>query len=218
MRWPVDTPATEPANDPTPALAQLPADEAPPQDPGQAPTATPTDPTPAVSPETSSSVAPAPTEIPTVLVTAIGDSVMLSAASTLAASVGSIEVDAAVGRQVSAAIDLLQTYRDAGRLGQIVVVHMGNNGTFTAGQFDQMMEVLAGVPRVVFVSLTVPRDWEGSNNTVLAEGVARYPNAVLVDWHAASLDRPDFFWDGIHLRPEGAQYYAELIAAAVAAP
>jgi hypothetical protein len=53
----------------------------------------------------------------------------------------------------------------------------------------------------------------------LAEGVARYPNAVLVDWHAASIDHPDFFWgDGIHLRPEGAQAYAQLIAASLGAP
>jgi hypothetical protein len=72
---------------------------------------------------------------------------------------------------------------------------------------------------VVFVNLKVPRDWEGPNNTVIAEGVARYPNTVLVDWHTASVDRPDFFWDdAIHLRPEGAQYYAQLIAAFVGAP
>ena len=144
---------------------------------------------------------------------------MLGAANTLAPTVGNIEVDAEVGRQVSATIDLLRAYRDAGRLGDVVVVHMGNNGTFSANQFDQMMEVLANVRRVVFVNLKVPRSWEGSNNTVLAEGVTRYPNAVLVDWHAASVDRPDFFWsDGIHLRPEGAQYYAQLIAFYAAAP
>jgi len=215
---PMDTPATELASESTPAVTDPPPDEAPPQDPGQEPTMTPPEPTPASSPEPSPFSTPAPTEVPIVGVTAIGDSVMLSAANTLAATVGGIEVDAAIGRQVSAAIDLLRAYRDAGRLGEVVVVHMGNNGTFTEGQFDQMMEVLAGVRRVVFVSLTVPRDWEGSNNTVLADGVARYPNAALVDWHAASVDRPDFFWDGIHLRPEGAQYYAQLIAAAVAAP
>jgi hypothetical protein len=160
-----------------------------------------------------------PDAVPAVWVTAIGDSVMLGAANTLAPTIGNIEVDAAVGRQVSAAIDTLKGYRDAGRLGEVVVVHMGNNGTFSAGQFDEMMQVLANVRRVVFVNLKVPRDWEGPNNTVIAEGVARYPNTVLVDWHTASVDRPDFFWsDAIHLRPEGAQYYAQLIAAFVGAP
>ena len=143
---------------------------------------------------------------------------MLGAANTLAPTIGNIEVDAEVGRQVSTAIDLLRTYRDAGRLGEVVVVHMGNNGTFSASQFDQMMEVVAGVRRVVFGNLKVPRSWEGSNNTVLAEGVTRYPNAALVDWYAASVDQPQFFQDGVHLRPEGAQAYAQLMAAYVGIP
>ena len=217
---PADTPATEPASEATPAPADPPPDVAPPQDAGQEPTATPPEPTPTESPpEQTATSTPTPTEVPVVRTTAIGDSVMLGAANTLATTVGNIEVDAAVGRQVSTAIDLLRSYRDGGRLGEVVVVHMGNNGTFTSGQFDQMMEVLAGVRRVVFVNLKESRSWEGSNNTVLSEGVARYSNTVLVDWHAASVDRPDFFWDdGIHLRPEGAQYYAQLIAASVAAP
>jgi hypothetical protein len=48
---------------------------------------------------------------------------------------------------------------------------------------------------------------------VLADGVTRYPNTVLVDWNAASAGHPEFFWDdGIHLRPAGAQAYAHLIA------
>jgi len=214
-----DTPAAEPESETEPAPTEPPPDEAPPPDAGQEP-ATPPELTSAESePEPPPASEPAPTEVPLVRVTAIGDSVMLGAANTLAAGVGNIEVDAAVGRQVSAAIDLLSAYRDAGRLGEVVIVHMGNNGTFSSGQFDQMMEVLAGVRRVVFVNLKVPRSWEGPNNSVLAEGVTRYSNATLVDWHTTGIDRPDFFWDdGIHLRPEGAQYYAQLIAASVAAP
>jgi lysophospholipase L1-like esterase len=51
------------------------------------------------------------------------------------------------------------------------------------------------------------------------DAVKRYPNAVMVDWHAASANRPELLWtDGIHLRPEGAQFYANLIAALVKAP
>jgi peptidoglycan/LPS O-acetylase OafA/YrhL len=207
-----DQPPAIPTAPPTEATTdQAPAPAAPAQDTATTPEPTPTDP--------QSEPTSAPDAAPAVRVTAIGDSVMLGAAATLAPTIGNIEVDAAVGRQVSAAIDTLRVYRDAGRLGEVVVVHMGNNGTFSASQFDQMMEVLAGVPRVVFVNLKVARNWEGPNNTVLAEGVARYSNTVLVDWHAASVDRPDFFWDdGIHLRPEGAQAYAQLIAASTAAP
>jgi len=78
-----------------------------------------------------------------------------------------------------------------------------------------MMAVLGAERRVVFVNLHVPRSWEQPNNGVIAAGVGRYPNAVLVDWHSASAGRPDLFWDdGIHLRPAGAAVYAGLIAAA----
>jgi hypothetical protein len=44
--------------------------------------------------------------------------------------------------------------------------------------------------------------------------VQRYPNTVLVDLHAASVNHPEFFGeDGIHLTLEGAQAYADLITA-----
>jgi peptidoglycan/LPS O-acetylase OafA/YrhL len=152
-------------------------------------------------------------------VTAVGDSVMLSAANELAQAVGDIEVDAQVGRQVSAAISLLRAKADAGQLGEAVVIDLGTNGTFSASQFDEIMQVLGGTRRVVFVNLKVPRDWEGLNNAMLAQKVKDYPNAVLVDWHTASINQPQFFWDdGIHLRPEGAQVYAQLIVACLEAP
>ena len=132
---------------------------------------------------------------------------------------GRTEVDAAKSRQVSAAINLIRAKRDAGTLGDVVVVHMGTNGTFTAKQFDQMMSLLSGVRKVIFVNLKVPRQWEANNNKVIAEGVQRYPNTVLVDWRGASTGQPALFAkDGIHLQPAGARLYTSLIAEQVQAP
>ena len=119
-----------------------------------------------------------------------------------------------VGLQIYAATDTLRYRRASGQLGDVVIVHLGNNGTFTKGQFDRIMRTLSGVDRVVFVNVSVPRAWEDPNNQVIAEGVERYPNAVLVDWHSASADRPELFYkDGYHLRPEGQRIYAGLISA-----
>jgi lysophospholipase L1-like esterase len=152
-------------------------------------------------------------------VTAIGDSVMVGAAEELNRALGNPAIQADVGLQATDAIAILQRRRAAGQLGDAVVVHIGTNGTFTAEQFDEMMRLLEGVPKVVFVNVKAPRPWEQPNNNMLADGVRRYPNAVLVDWHAASLSRPDFFVeDGIHLQPEGQRAYADLIAAYVKAP
>jgi hypothetical protein len=147
-------------------------------------------------------------------VSAIGDSVMLGAVGGLQKDIqGLAVVDAEVGLQVYAAIDTLKYRRATGQLGEVVIVHLGNNGTFTRGQFEQIMRTLSGVDTVVFVNVTVPRPWEKPNNEVISEGVKRYPDAVLVDWHAASADRPELFYsDGYHLRPKGQRIYTDLIS------
>jgi hypothetical protein len=147
-------------------------------------------------------------------VSAIGDSVMLGAVEGLQKDIrGLTVVDAEVGLQVFAATDTLRYRRSLGQLGDVVIVHLGNNGTFTKGQFDEIMRILSGVDRVVFVNVAVPRAWEDPNNEVIAEGVDRYPNAVLVDWHSASAARPEIFYkDGYHLRPGGQRLYADLIS------
>jgi hypothetical protein len=104
-------------------------------------------------------------------------------------------------------------------LGDVVVVDLGSNGTFTSDQFDQIMSVLSGVPRVVFVNVKVPRSWEESNNAVIAGGVQRYQNTRLVDWYDASVNHPEWFQaDEYHLQADGASAYAGLIAAGIAGP
>lgn len=176
--------------------------------------------TPSPTPSPTVEPSPIPTEPPPPpRITAIGDSVMLGAAADLVNTIPNIEVDAAVSRQVDTAIAILQAHRDAGTLGDIVIVHMGNNGSFTSEQVDIIMQTLTGVPRVLMVNLLVPRLWQDVNNAAIVDGVQRYPNTVLVDWHAAGMDHPEFFWgDGYHLRPEGAQAYTQLIVAHLAAP
>jgi len=153
---------------------------------------------------------------PDVRITALGDSVMLGAVDQLASALGNLDIDARIGRQASEAIGILRARRSNGLLGSVVIVHIGNNGILRADQLDEMMRVLADVRRVVLVNVRVPRRWEGPNNATIAEQVGRYPNAVLVDWYAASVDQSEWLYqDGIHLRPAGAQVYAALIAAAV---
>lgn len=149
-------------------------------------------------------------------VLAIGDSVMVGATSELHKAIGDIEIDAKVSRQAKAALTVVQADRDAGKLGDAVVLHIGTNGPFSVERFDAMMDALKTVPRVIVVNTKVPRRWEHINNTMLAEAVARYPNVRLVDWYTASIDHPEYFrHDGIHLKPTGARRYAELIAQAV---
>jgi hypothetical protein len=146
----------------------------------------------------------------------IGDSVMVGAGHELARMVPSVDIDAAVGRQVSAAIAILRADRDAGRLGSVVVIHMGTNGTFTRSQFDEIMGLLASTRHVLFVNDKVPRPWQTANDRMLADAVKSTPKAMLVDWYAASINHPELFWDDeTHLRPQGAHVYAALIEAQI---
>lgn len=163
------------------------------------------------------SAGPRPPTPESVEVLAIGDSVMLGASNYLRRAVFAIDVDAKIGRQVSAALTILQERSDAHLLPPVVIVHLGNNGTFSAQQFDQMMAILRNVPHVIFLNNHVPRKWQESNNLALAQGVTRYPNAKLLDWNGTSASHPDWFWsDGIHLRPDGASVYTNLIAEVLA--
>lgn len=161
-----------------------------------------------VSPRIVSDVPPAPSPSSgraiSQAVTAIGDSVMLAATSDLQAAVANITIDAVVGRQVPAALEILRGRQAAGTLGSVVVIHMGTNGYFTSTQLDEMMGLLSAVGRVLLVDVKCPTAWEAADNLMLQEAVKRYPRVVLVGWHAASANRPELFWDdGIHLRPEG---------------
>ncbi len=104
-----------------------------------------------------------------------------------------------------------------------MILHVGNNGPFTAEHFDEMMQVLAGVRKVLIVNVTVPPGVKNPiavpNNDILADRVRRYQNTVLVDWRAASAGHPEFFGeDGTHLTLQGAQSYADLISAYLEGP
>ncbi len=162
------------------------------------------------------SPAPTPSPTPKRSILAFGESVMIQGAEAMASDLGPVRVDAAVGRHIGEGIEILEERAAEGKLAETVIVQLGNNGPFRAGQFDAAMDALSGVDLVVWVNVRVPRDWEAHNNRVIESGIEKYPNARLVDWYYATADRPDLFWkDGYHPRPRGAQLYADLILAAV---
>jgi len=179
----------------------------------------------------SPSIAPVTTEQPDVRpvavlpsgplrVTAIGDSVMVDTKPALRNQIPGIYIDALVGRHVSGAVPILRALQARGKLGNVVVIHLGTNGAFRTQDFDAIMHLLRDADRVVFVNLRVPRRWETPDNRVIAAGVSRYANAVLVDWHTRWREcGADVFWaDGIHPTPSGAACYARMVAAAAVQP
>ena len=160
------------------------------------------------------SIPPSPVGLPTPgngfvagHVTAIGDSVMLDAQPALEADIPGIDVEAAVSRQWDDGIALAQQLRSEDRLGAIVVIDLGTNGPVSLQQFTDMMNVLSGASRVVFVTVHLPSDytWANSVNATLEQGVPHYPRDRLADFNKLADENPQWFYsDGVHMPIGGA--------------
>jgi hypothetical protein len=143
---------------------------------------------------------------------------MIDYQQPLTQDIPGITVDAAVSRQWDTGVATLSQLKAAGQLPAVVVVGLGTNGPITADQFNQMMSVLSGASRVVFVTTHVDQPWQDPNNQVLQSGAAQYHNVVLADWAALADQNPGWLYsDGTHLpvNGTGAQALAALIASKV---
>jgi hypothetical protein len=116
-----------------------------------------------------------------------------------------------VGRQMNEAAPIIQGLDTQGLLGQTVLLHLGNNGPFTAAQVDEVFAALGG-RKVLLVNVMVPRRWEGEVNDQIAQAISRHPNAVLIDWWSLVTTEPGLTReDGYHLTPAGAERYVDLV-------
>jgi peptidoglycan/LPS O-acetylase OafA/YrhL len=162
-------------------------------------------------------LAPTPEQPPGPRVIFIGDSVMLGASEALRTTFGpDVIVDAVVSRPFDDGIWSARYHREVGSLPDTVVVHLGNNDLFTDEQFDELMDALSDVPRVIFLTVRVTQRWEGPVNEALAAGAARHTNAFLADWRGITEGQWNLFAEDLtHLNPEGAAVYAQFIAAQI---
>jgi hypothetical protein len=142
-------------------------------------------------------------------VLAVGDSIMLGAAPALDRYFPGIAIDAEVGRQFSEGVSIVRALAERDAIPGTVIVHLGTNGSVTAGACDDLLNLLAG-RRVVLVNLHVPRPWEAPNNEVLAACAARHA-ATIVDWHTEAVGLAP---DGYHLGGSGTEAFAALVASA----
>ena len=123
-------------------------------------------------------------------------------------------VDAAVSRQMIDMIPVFEQLRDRGLFGRAVVVHLGTNGPFSQSTLDTFLSTMDGVPNVIIMTVKANREWTAGNNELLRAADHEGDNKILLDWEVRSAECPGqcFYDDGIHLRPEGQKYYADLIS------
>jgi len=110
----------------------------------------------------------------------------------------------------------LQLIQDSGpSLGDTVVVESGYNEYVDQypSDVDTIMRALdaAGVQTVLWLTLREQRPSYATMNTEIRTAAGRWPNLVVVDWNAASRNRPWFTDDGLHLEYDGAMGMARLL-------
>jgi hypothetical protein len=169
-------------------------------------------------------LAPRPTRTPEVSnqikITFIGDSIMESVERRLNQEFtpGTYYLDAVRKRRMENALILIPELAADGRLGETVVIHLGTNVPFKAGVFDSVMQSLLEheVSRVLFLTVKRPVAWESIVNNQLAEGVRRWPQAELVDWHQLSKSNSGWFGaDAVHPTSTGTAAYVKAIRQAL---
>jgi peptidoglycan/LPS O-acetylase OafA/YrhL len=145
--------------------------------------------------------------------TFIGDSVLLGAISAVESTFGpNVVVDGFESRQFKHADDVARDLRNAGDLGDIVILHLGTNGAFSSGTWDEVMTELSDRDRVIVLTIKVPRRWESSVNAAIRSGHERWPEVEIIDYKAFGDAHPELYIsDGVHLTGLGRRTYAELL-------
>jgi hypothetical protein len=146
---------------------------------------------------------------------AIGDSVMLASAPELAQAMPGIYINAKVSRAMIAGISIIDQLARINRLRRVVIVGLGTNGPVTADQLRQL-RLAVGDRWLVLINTFVPRSWEHEVNNAIAAAASRYPNVLLVNWHAAIEHHQNLLWsDNIHPQPIGGKLYAKVVRSVV---
>lgn len=144
-------------------------------------------------------------------VTAIGDSVMLAAVPELKRRLPGMVVDAKESRQMRSAPEIIQSLKQRGELGSVVVLGLGTNGPFNSSVLDSIEEELGPQRTLLLVTVHLPKTYQDQVNQTL-EAAAHPPRVSIVDWNAAITPHPELLWsDDIHARPSGAGLYTDLI-------
>jgi peptidoglycan/LPS O-acetylase OafA/YrhL len=140
-----------------------------------------------------------------------GDSVILGIRHILEMEHPIALINARVGRQAPELLEVI--LRDGPLvLNSPIVFNIGNNNALTRAQVIAIFEAVKAAPQRIVVNTAVPRPWRETNNELINEIAATYPNTVVVRWDQISEGHPEYFApDGVHLVPAGARAYVAAI-------
>lgn len=146
----------------------------------------------------------------------IGDSVPAGAVTQFYKYFPNGYIDAQVGRQLYAGVDVYRQCQANGHDGDVVVWAIGDNGVARESQVKELIDAVDPSKHVYLCTVRVPLALQDMNNQLFKDVAAQYDNVDVIDWYAQSAGHDEYFWsDGTHLRPEGAEAYVLMLRKAI---
>lgn len=146
----------------------------------------------------------------------IGDSVPAGAITQFYKYFPNGYIDAQVGRQLYAGVDVYRQCQANGHDGDVVVWAIGDNGVARESQVKELIDAVDPSKHVYLCTVRVPLALQDMNNQLFRDVAAQYDNVDVIDWYAESAGHDEYFWsDGTHLRPEGAEAYVLMLRKAI---
>ena len=77
----------------------------------------------------------------------------------------------------------------------------------------EFFTALAGVPKVLVLTIHAPGDYVTVNNGKIAALPSQFPNVTVLYWDGLANSCPGncLYNDATHLRPDGQRFYADLV-------
>ena len=146
-------------------------------------------------------------------VTAIGDSVLLGADSDIENTIPNCVVDAKESRQVAKARTVVEDLKQKGELGDIVILALGTNGTFSPKVGKNLVEAIGKKRQIYWVTAYGEHlQWQEDSNQMIWSMAEKYDNIHVIDWATYCAGHDEWFLnDGIHLTQKGCQAYAQML-------
>ncbi len=146
-------------------------------------------------------------------VVGVGDSVLLAAAKGLYNKFPNGYFDGKVSRTILGGKEVLQELETEGKLGDIIITALANNGDYIEKRNQNFVEAFPD--KEIYWVNAVLADVPEFNDR-FKEFAKNYPNLHIVDWVEASKDHPEYFYaDGIHVKGDGINAYAETVYNAI---
>lgn len=149
-------------------------------------------------------------------ITVLGDSIMYDVGRYLKPGYPNMDIRFEVGFQIWNAKDLIIQIKKEGRLGDIVVIELGTNGTCPKKMLLSLVREIGAGRKVIFCNTRIPNPWGPAINRNMRDVVLQTPGTLLADWYAVSANHDEYFCkDGVHTVAAGAKAYAAMLQSAI---